>query len=304
MGTRVERRLSDLRKTRGQLTFEGEDEEGPYRIDVWVVKLNDHDRRSAVRAADAAKARVLLDRNNEESEAWQSAYGQASALSEDPGVLAEYLSHFHLADKARVIQAEVAGEENGEWAKDDYLQGLLDLWRGVEPGDLGLQLAYAARNDDPTTLDPDLAGRIPEAIRVYEELERYEKAVDAKIEVERARFIRDHETLPVDELLRKAALTYLDTAASDAWMDEFNECRIYYSTRQFSDRHKRYFRDRAEIHDTDEAFLALILAKYDEISVEGIEGKGLPDLLSSSLLSGSSGEEEISDPSGPTSASV
>lgn len=303
-----QRRLSDLRKLREPVEFKGEDDGEEFEIKVWVVKLREDDHGACIRAADAAKARTMIDRNNPESERWAAAYGATLNLGDDPGSLAEYLSHFHIAEKALVIQAEIAGDENGEWAKDGYLDGLLDAWRGTEAGDLGLQLAWQARDDDPETLDPKTVSLIPEAERVYAELERYEAAVEVKLDAERAKFVREHEQDPIEELRKKVVETFLEKQANEVWVKAFERARIFYATREFVDEKtppgERYFHSPAEIADTAPEFLQKILLAYNSMSAEGTVGKSLPGPQSSSPRSGSSGEEETSGASGPTDANV
>lgn len=303
-----QRRLSDLRKLREVVPFEGEDDGEPYEIKVWVVKLNDDDHESCLRAADAAKARTMIDRNNRDSEQWTAAYGATLNLGDNTADLAEYLSHFHMAEKAVVIQAEVAGDENGKWGKDGYLDGLLDAWRGTEAGDLGLQLAWQARDDDPDTLDPKIASDIPEALRVYAELTLYEEAVEKKLDVERARYVREHKDDPIEELRTKVVETFLEKRANEVWIRAFERAQVFYATRDFIDEKTppgpRYFQSPAEIADTDPEFRHKILLTYAAISVPSTEGKGSPGPQSSSPRSGSSGEEGTSEASGPTAASV
>lgn len=303
-----QRRLSDLRKLRAVVEFVGDDDGEEYEIKVWVVKLNDDDHETCVRAADAAKARAMIDRNNPESERWQAAYGATLNLGDDPGSLAEYLSHFHMSEKALVIQAEVAGEENGEWAKDGYLDGLLDAWRGTEAGDMGLQLAWQARNDDPETLDPALVLQIPEAERVYAELSRYEEAVEQKLDTERRRYVREHEHDPIEDLRVKVVDTFLEKQAGEVWIKAFERAQVYYATREFVDEKAppggRYFQSPSEIADTHPEFRKRILTAYAEMSAAGVVGKSSPGPRSSSPRSGSSGEEETSEASGPTDANV
>lgn len=300
-----QKRLSDLRKVRELLTFEGVDDGEPYEIKVWVQKVLDDDHESCLRAADAAKARALLTRNDETSELWQAAYGTTVAtLGDDPGTLAEYLSNFHVAERAAIIQAELGGDENSEWAKDGYLEGLLDAWQGTEAGDLGLRLAYAAKDDDPDSVDPAIATSIPEAIRVFAELSRFEDAVGTKVEAERAKFVREHEQDPLEDLRRKVVNTFLEKRGNEVWVKAYNRARLLYATRTYPDWTKRYFESVAEITETDPEFCNRILLTYEKISVEGTEGKGSPGPQDSSPQSGSSGEEGTSVSSGPTDATV
>ena len=308
-GASPKKRLSDLRKTRKIVKFEGidEDDDGnpePYEIEVWVCKLQTDDMEAARRTADAAKARAMIDRSNRESELWQSAYGATLEMGDDAAGLAEYLSFYHIAEKSIVVHAELAGDESTEWGKDGYLNNLLEAWQGTEAGTLGLQLAYAAREDDPDTIDPELAALVPEAERVYAELQRFEDALEQRLEVERQRFIREHEHEPIDDLRVKVVELVLNQQADSVWLRAFERARIFYATRELSDWRTRYFKDIREIADTDPEFIEKIRATYQAMTTEGLEGKGLPGPRSSSPVSGSSGEEETSEASGPTAANA
>ena len=104
-------RLSDLRKTKAPCVFEEEHEGEPVRIEVLVVKLGDTDLIACNEAADAAKARSLLNRAQEGSDEWLALYGQTVELGEGPEPLLELLSAFHVMERTEIIQAEVAGTE-------------------------------------------------------------------------------------------------------------------------------------------------------------------------------------------------
>lgn len=297
-----QRRLNDLRKTRKHVPIEGEDDDGPYKIDVWVVKLNDTDHGACLRAADAAKARTAMDRKNRDSEQWQAAYGTILHFGDDKDALIELLSHHHVAERADVIQAEVAGSENTKWGKDGYLEGLINAWKGID--EPGLELAWHSKDDDPETLDPAIAGQVAEAERVFAELQEYEDAVTEKLEAERARFVRDHDNDDLESLRVRVVERQLDEQANRAWMRTFERAKIYYSVRAFDDHRTRYFTSITDVDDLDVEIRDQLARAYREISAEGLAGKGSPGPQSSSPQSGSSGEEETSAPSGPTSANV
>jgi hypothetical protein len=295
-------RLSDLHKTKERLVLTGEVDGKPVDIPVWVVKLVDTDIQACHDVANAAKARMMMSRAKEGSDEWLSYYGQTLEMGEDVGPLVELLSHFHILERTAVIQDEVAGAEDSEWAKDEYLQGLLTAWRGAE-GQPGLMLAWQARDDDPETLDPALAAQIPEAIQVFDEIERFEAEVSKRLEVEREKFIREHTDDPIDELRRKIVDRHLEDQANAAWFRTYERAKVYYCTRTEEDHHVRYFKSPAEVAQTSKATRDEIVSCYNRISVEGTAGKESPVPQSSSPPSGSSDEAAPSQTSGPTAAS-
>lgn len=297
--------LSDLRKTREHVPFDDVDDQGnPVHIDVWVVKVNDDDQMACVKAGDAAKARTLIDRRDHDSETWQAMYGLVyDQLGDDKLAIIELLVADHIAERGDVIAAEVAGTEGSKWEKDSYLEGLLTAWVGVD-GDPGYLEAWTAKDDDPETLDPALAARIPEAIRIMAELEEYNAQIQERIEAERGRFIRDHKDLDIETLRLKLVDFFLNQQATAAWNRAFERSRIFYATRKFDNPRERYFESPAHVRETDSAFVNKLIQTYRDMSVEGIPGKSSPGPQSSSPGSGSSGAEETSEASGPTAASV
>lgn len=307
----VQKRLNDLRKTRQIVKCEGVDDGEPYAIEVWVVKLNDEDTVACRDVANAAKARTMIGRHDETSDVWLAAYAEACNLDESPQRipdlttqlwLAEFLSYHDMVERMQQMTAEVAEAEDSEWAKEDYLQGLMVSWYGSETT-TGLQIAYHSKDDDPETLDPAVAGQVDEAVRVFSEIERYETAVAEKIEAERQRFVREHADIDIEDLRRMVVKYMLDERAGLAWVNAYDRARIYYVTRELDDHKKRYFKSPADVADVPKAVRAAILDAYDAMAVEGVEGKGLRGPQSSLPQSGSSGEEETSAASGPTIAS-
>lgn len=285
--------LNDLNRVGRSIEIPGliEDDDGTIQettVPVYLRKLNSHDREAALRKARAAKAAALIDAENEESAEYQAAFCEVSDLGTNPEVLIEHLVEHALSERAPLIEAEVGGAEGSEWAKDDYLQGLFDAWRGTDD-DPGLDQAF--QDED----HPDHG----EAVKVFNELDRYRAEVDERLDVERDALRRDLDGLPLHELRRRLTKTYLEFKATAAFLAEYQLWRLYFGVRQNDKRDQRYFSSVQDVRDLDETIYNHLNAEFDRLTVEGLEGKGSRRPTSSSPRSPSQEQEETSASSGP-----
>lgn len=307
-------RLSDLRKTAKKVTIHdvARDDNGdvivdpggsPVRadIEVWVVKLNDVDYDKATTAADAAKARAMIGRNDHDSDEWLAHYGSALEMGDDPDRLIEFLAAWHIGEQGPLIEARLALDEEGEWGKDNYLQGLFDAWLGSDDQP-GLDVIYVQKDDDPDTLDADAVTQLEQAIKVHDEIARYQAQVEERRAYEKERFAREHESSSLDSLRVSVTEKYLQVQAEEVWYAAYQRHRTYLSTRRLDNRSKRYFESFAEFLDTDASVRQELLDAYESFAVEGAAGKESPVPQSSSPQSGSPGEEGTSPSSGPQDA--
>lgn len=256
-------------------------------VEVWLQKLDPLDADKTLRKANAAKARMLMVRSDEESEEWLEIYADVATFHVE--AMAEFLATEELAEYEASVEAEQAAEE--EWSKDDYLQGLRDAWNGSrdEPG-----LKEAAEDD-------------PEREKCWAELKRFAEQIAPRVEDEKRRLIEDIKHRPIEELRKDAVRQYIERRASSVWLNEFRICEIAYGVRDAANHDRYYFGAKGkETEDIDwnrvrrlppESFAALSNA-YGELVVPPQEGKDLPEAPSSSQPSGLSGEVETVPASG------
>lgn len=279
------RRLSDLWVT-GQ---EAVVDDGHGAVKVWVRKLTQLEHEACIRAAAAAKARVLMIRNTPDDEEWLAVYSEIDQMG-DRETLIEYITAEELNRISESREAEMAAAD--EWGKDDYLQGLRDAWNGDETAP-GLRDRYIEDPDDD------------EAARVFKELERFTAAVDVEVEAERLRLLEDYKSVSDEEVRRQTVDRHLEMRAGMAWVREFHRSQVLYATRDHDDHDRYYFANqmgkpsRAEVDLLAPETLGALTRTYEALEVDPQEGKDSPPPMSS--LPSSEGPEEAAtvDSSGP-----
>jgi hypothetical protein len=251
------KRLSDFYVVSKDVDFT--DPDSGETVKVMIVKLNDPDTESMLRKASAAQAKVLMDRNNPDSEGYLETYAAVAAI-EDPEVLASWVIADEVAKLRISAAAKLASE--GKWGKDDYYPGLLEAWAD------GLRERW---ENDPTD---------EEGARVFAELKSFNDEVEAEVQEARDDLLAIHAQRPMPDLHDQVTKIMLDIAADHARKVAINEYRIYYSVRQPSkgpvSKAPRYFESIDEIRATHEMIRKTLEREYDAMAVEGIEGKGLP----------------------------
>ncbi|QBQ74874.1 hypothetical protein [Caudovirales GX15bay] len=279
------RRLGDL-YVRGQMLEPNDGNGDP--VKVWMAKLNDIDRETAVRRANAVRARFLIDADDEDSETFMAAYGEVRKI-ENRADLVDFVVAEDVLRARNRIEAEFSTDED-TWGKDDYLQGLLDAWVGDE-GNVGLSQVLAE--------DPEDA----EAQRVDGELKRYEKQVQSAMEAEISRLKKDWEEVPDETLRRKAAHRLLELNASDQFLREFKRQQLFFSLRDPVQRQIRYFEKVSEVDDLEDELRDFLQDQYNALIVPSAEGKDSP-LPQPASNSSDQSATETSPPSGPETAAV
>lgn len=278
---RKRRRLADL-YVRGK-ELEVDDGTGD-PITIWLQKLNEIERDSILRRANAAKARYMLECDNEESELFVATYGSVREFLDRDGMLNLVIGD-DLA-KARVRLEEQALADEDGWGKDDKLKKLVDSWTGDE-NTPGFAAAYAEDENDP------------QALEVKAELDRYEEELNADLEQERQKLVREWDHTDQDELVRHATHEVLKRRGDDEFMKEWARQQIFYCVREVDDHHKRYFATVAEVDDLDDQIHQFLDQQCNALFVEPTEGKESPASPASSTSPELQSEEEASAPSGP-----
>lgn len=300
------RSLRDLYKVREGLEFQDPDiPDGP-SVRVWVVKLNQQEMDAVERHAGAAKALVLLDRDNPESEEFLSHMAELLMLP-DPNSAIPFLLVDTVRERRLSILAQHASE--GRWGGDDNLyESLLDAWKGDgEDPDSGLESIYAAYPDQPedTPESPDLSQRWKEAQRVYALLLEFQSEINELLDEELPDLEAEHRIEPDDNgnydpeatrrLLTKVAKSFIEARALDVYWQQFARWRSYYATRQrFTEPDENgnevpgpemrlpYFESIADFDGCADEVKELLRQTYDSIAVPALEGKGWPAATTSS----------------------
>lgn len=284
-----QRRLSDL-YIRGTAlsvndTQGAEDQEPP--VEVWLQKLNEIDRESVVRRANAARARYMIEADDEESDVFKAMYARIREFEDRAGLVAVVISPDVIRARQR-IEAEHRNDED-TWGKDDYLQGLLDAWTG-DGENPGLVAVLAEDPEDP------------EALRVQGELDRFDVEVNVEFQAEIERLEADWTDRTDQQLWHDATAVMLERTSDEAFGREYERQQLFHAVRDPAEHAKRYFATVAEIDDLDAGLRTYLLEQYNALLVEPTEVKDSRAGQDSSDSSASL--EEIPEPSGLEAVSV
>lgn len=270
------RRLGDLYVVGKELTID----DGEGAVVVWVNKLNPVDQEAAVRNANAARARVLAGKKDPENQERLSIESELLEQSKDE--LVDFLAADALSNRQDALVAELAAEQ--EWQDKSYLQGLLDAWEG------GLEDRY---NRDPED---------EEAKSVFEEMDRWQKILDARLEGEKERLLADFGQRPEDALRQQVLERLIQVQADMAWLSEYHLSEVLFAVREPDHHKKKYFNNRSEVEDLSQEVMRALYEGYHDLSIDPTEGKDSPGTPASSPSSDLSTEGETSQPSGPQDA--
>lgn len=261
------RRLTDIMKVGKTVLFEDPDGD----VEIWMQKPNKVEMDSIYRRANAEKARFLIRAKDHESDEWMEAY--AAVLDMEDGDLTLNLAMAPDLGRARArIEAQLEFDEDGEWAKEEYLQSLYDLWNGDEDTK-GLREHYA--------LDPE--GETEEgakALEVLGELERFRQQVEAAFAVEREAVEAAWRARSPEDVTEIAVEQYLESVANSVFMNEFSRQQIFYACREPDDHLKKYFGtldEMDELSDTVRLRLDLEITAFMQDVNEGKDSPATPD---------------------------
>lgn len=245
------RKLTDLYKVGKEILINDDSGEEPIR--VYLRKLSPLDQEKALKRANAARAALLAKRNVEDSEEFQSRSADVQQFSREDKIGA--LIGEELGKIRQLRESELEHEEEGEWAKDGYLQGLKDSW------DETMSQRYAEDPEDP------------EAKGVFEELKRFNEAVNKIMESEE-HFLRvDHESTPDSVLDLQMTKKLLELEADGLWLREFRRAEVWLSVRNPEDIKQPYFESREEVDELDPKVFLRLTQEYQALLVDPGTGK-------------------------------
>lgn len=280
------RRLGDLYILGKELTIS--DGRGD-AVTIWLNKLNDVDRDSVLRRANAAKARYLIEARDEQSELYQAAWAQILDF-EDRRALVSVIIADEVIKFRRSVEAEL-GDDKETWGKDGYLQGLVDAWFGDDTNE-GLKSIHIDQPDDP------------EVVRVLNELNRFSEEVTSRVAMEADRLEADWVAIDEEKLSREATHHILKRRSEEVFVAEFERQQLFYVIRDIDDHKKRYFGTMQEIDDLAERVRNELMAGYSLLVVDSDEAKDSPAIRDSSSSSESPAPETTSKASGLEAASA
>lgn len=230
--------------------------QGEVEVPVYLRKLSPVDHETAMRRANAKRARTLtlkhlkLDNSDEERDAVLNEVFDTAPTRER---LIEFLVEDKVSKVVKAREAEVAAREH--WAENDLLQGLKDAW---------LEEYFVRFSTDPED---------QEARDIKEKIDEFNKEVQEFIEGDRRDARKTFEDYD-DEKLIKLALDRLIEAKADAdWLTEYRRSEVWLGTRKPDNHKEKYFKSREEVDDLSINVLAELINNFMELTVDAIEGK-------------------------------
>lgn len=289
-----QRTIYDLYQTGEEVVLEaGGDGEKPFV--VWAQKLNDPDHEKASRRANAARALYVAETRDETSETHRSLTGELYDFQGGRGAMIELIVGPKKLELLQSVEAELSADD--EWAKDDYLQGLRDLWVGSDANSAGgyrEKFTATAGGDEQDT----------DVKRVFDELARFHTLCTVKVAEKTKGVVGEFDKMTDDEVREKAWEPLVRRTSTEVWLNEFYRSEIWLGVRDHVDHSKRVFATRDAVDDISDTVYDLLHALFESMRFTQSEGKGLRAVPSSSSSSGLPEQQETDDSSGPVAATA
>jgi hypothetical protein len=259
----AKRRLTDLYVVGKDLTF---DDGSGEPVTVYLRKLNPVDQETAIKKANAARARVYATGRDPESDEYGELLSQAIDLGTTEDLIS-YLIQSRLVDFTMAKESELAADE-----------GLREAWES------GLQERYH--------IDPEDS----EARHVFSELQRFADLVAPYVDDEREALEQTYDGKDLEELREIAAQQLVAISADIAWVREYRKSELWLATRVPDNHRERYFDSRDEVDELPAEIFNRLIEEFQSLNVGTTEGKDSRATDDSSVLS-EPPEQEASSPS-------
>lgn len=252
------RKLSDLYVKGKEVTID----DGNGAVEVYLQKVMPVDSEAAFRAANAAKSRALSLRTDPDSVMFQYIQSRCEEATKDQMV--DQLAELEVARKRRVIEAELEAED--KWAKDDYLQGLLDSW------ETGLKEKYFAGDDEKD--DNNNPVDKEEATRVFKEIEKFNTELEKRVKREKEAAVKDLTSMAHTKIKDRFFDALMEQQAEISWFKEYRRQELYFAVRDPEDHTEKAFESPDEVDQMAPELIEKLADEYASISIDAIEGKG------------------------------
>lgn len=280
------RRLGDLYVRGKEVSVD--DGEGD-SVTVWIQKLNELDRDTLIRRANAAKARYRLEADREEGELYLATLTSIRDFVDREGMIAIIIAEDSAKTRQR-IEAQMTHDKEG-WGKDNKIQDLIDAWTG-DGDSKGLAAMYAEDENDP------------EAVRVKGELEAFETDLDNVVREELLQLEKEWADASEADVIRAAAKEVLKRRADEEFMREWQRQQIFYCIREPDDHQARYFGTLPEVDDLHDKVREVLNKECNALFVDPGEGKDSPATPAPSISSEPPVTADPSTPSGPVAVTA
>ena len=180
-------------------------------LELHLRKLNPQQQQRAVRAANAARIRMMQVLNRD-PETDDDRLILEDRLTEMGGRqdLIDFLVKVEASLRHQAVEQEIASEE--EWAKEGRIQALYDAWT-VE-----MQAEYAKGPEQRST----------ESQELFDQLEEFAERVSARVKVLSDAYADELDELQDEEIRSKAMKVLLDRDAGTIWLKTYRDYQILY----------------------------------------------------------------------------
>jgi hypothetical protein len=248
----VRRSLFDLFVLGEEVSF---DDGSGEPVVIWVQKLTQGETQECVEMARPAKQKIVSIKRLDDDNPLKLRYLDELESNgyETEQDFIEYVLRDKINESLISARERIAAEE--EWSKDEYLVGLQKAWNDE------LYLRWLQNPEDE------------EAIRVFEELKRYTDQVTEEAKADKNELIYEIQDLSLDALKRKAMNSLIEEHSDNALINEFRKFQLYYAVRNNDDRSQKYFDSADQIKFLPDTVLNKIQNVFNDLSVDGFEGK-------------------------------
>lgn len=268
--------------------FEIDDGSGePVR--VWIQKPDPVQHDAIILAAASQQAVVMSSERTQDNE-WLGALAEVVMI--DRQLLIDELVYLKEAERRPAAASRVAFDEERDWKvlksgtdqttwTYNYLEGLQTAWEE------SLKARFEQNPEDS------------EAKRVKGELDRFEAEVAEELMSEINPHRRDMENQSLEFLQDEVTRQRLKMHALMKWHREHTDQTLFYAVREPDDHSKMYFDSIDQTRRVAREVKNALMGRYNEITMDSVQGKGSPGAAGSSASSAPAAPEETNSSSGP-----
>ena len=252
----LKERLKKLYEVGKLVTFT--DEAGDFSI--WLQKISPIQDKEAGRASLAPRAKVLAllkEKDNPERLMYDDLLESWGLSDRDSRI--RFIISPEIQKAQLTAEAQVAAEK--DWSENDYLDSLQEAWNS------GLRERYS---EDPND---------EEACKVYDILLRYTEQVEKLVNKEIEELSEAYASRDDGYIKDKLIDLLIEHRAGQEQLAEYNQWLVYYAARNHENNDEFFFDNKDEPLELGKELYARLLEEYNEMTIDPIEGKDQPAIL-------------------------
>lgn len=216
---------------------------------AYIRKLGPTQQGTAVRMANAERAKYQL--MDEDDPRYLSMMSDVIDLDRTEKI--DRLALTDIQEAREIIEQEIS--EKPEWAEDDRLQSLVDLWES------GLALEYSKGEKE----------RSEESEKVFQEIKRFSDEVEERVDAKLKKAQRKYKDEPDEVLNKKIVKQQIDYEASMAWLRTFRMYQILFGV-QSLDR-EPLFENIGDVESISGELFAKLVDAISDLTLPSTEVK-------------------------------